>query len=62
MIRHMQRPECPFFIRFLDGEPLVEAFLALRREFLVEHRNPLGLLCTIHCDGDTRIQPALAAI
>jgi hypothetical protein len=51
-----------FFMRFLDGEPLSETFLALRREFLEEHRNPLGLLYAIHCDGDTRIQPALAAV
>jgi hypothetical protein len=51
-----------FFLRFLDGEPLAETFLTLRREFLEEHRNPLGLLYAIHCDGDTRIQPALAVV
>lgn len=50
-----------FFERFLDGEPLGEAFLALRREFLLEHRNPLGMVYGVHCDGDTRIQPALLA-
>jgi len=49
-------------LRFLDGEPLAETFLTLRREFLEEHRNPLGLLYAIHCDGDTRIQPALAVV
>jgi hypothetical protein len=48
-----------FFERFLDGEPLGEAFLALRREFLERHCNPLGLLYAVHCDGDTRIEPAL---
>jgi hypothetical protein len=50
-----------FFERFLDGAPLGEAVLELRREFLREHRNPLGLLYSVHCDGDTRIEPALAA-
>ena len=48
-----------FFERFLDGAALGDVFLALRREFLAEHGNPLGLLYTVHCDGDTRIEPAL---
>jgi len=48
-----------FFNRFLDGEPLGEAVLALRREFVERHRNPLGLLYAVHCDSDTRIDPAL---
>ena len=47
-----------FFQRFLDGDSLGEAFLALRREFLDQHGNPLGLLYAVHCDGDTQIQPA----
>ena len=51
-----------FFERFLDGEPLCETFLALRREFLDKHRNPLGLLYAVHCDGDTQIQPALTCV
>jgi CHAT domain-containing protein len=51
-----------FFERFLDGEALGEAFLDLRREFLEQHGNPLGLLYAVHCDGDTQIQPALAAV
>lgn len=50
-----------FFERFLDGEPLGETFLNLRREFLDQHGNPLGLLYAVHCDGDTQIEPALAA-
>ncbi len=50
-----------FFERFLDGEALAGAFLALRREFLEQHGNPLGLLYAVHCDGDTQIQPALSA-
>jgi hypothetical protein len=48
-----------FFERFLDGADLGETFLALRREFLDQHGNPLGLLYAVHCDGDTRIEPAL---
>lgn len=28
-------------------------------EFLDQHGNPLGLLYAVHCDGDTRIEPAL---
>jgi hypothetical protein len=49
-----------FFERFLGGAALGETFLALRREFLEAHGNPLGLLYAVHCDGDTRIEPALA--
>ena len=48
-----------FFPRFLDGEPLGALFLALRREFLDKHHNPLGLLYAVHCDGDTQVSPAL---
>ncbi|MDQ6638296.1 MAG: CHAT domain-containing protein, partial [Pseudomonadota bacterium] len=48
-----------FFERFLDGSALGETFLALRREFLASHGNPLGLLYAVHCDGDTQIEPAL---
>jgi hypothetical protein len=50
-----------FFDRFLDGEPLGEVFLALRREFLEQHGNPLGLVYAVHCDGDIKIDPALRA-
>lgn len=46
-----------FFERFLDGAALGDTFLALRREFLEQHNNPLGLLYAVHCDGDTQIQP-----
>jgi len=48
-----------FFERFLAGEPLGALFLALRREFLEQHHNPLGLLYAVHCDGDTQVYPAL---
>ncbi len=49
-----------FFEHFLKGETLGEAFLALRREFLEQHGNPLGLLYAVHSDGDTRVAPPLA--
>jgi len=48
-----------FFPRFLDGEPLGDIFLELRREFHTKHGNPLGLLYSLYCDADTRIQPGL---
>jgi hypothetical protein len=48
-----------FFDLFFDGADLGDAFLDLRRGFLTEHGNPLGLLYAVHCDGDTRIEPAL---
>jgi hypothetical protein len=48
-----------FFKRFLKGEPIGETFLALRKEFLDQHRNPLGLLYAVYCASDTVIAPAL---
>ncbi|SDD73045.1 CHAT domain-containing protein [Cupriavidus sp. YR651] len=48
-----------FFERFLAGEPLGEAVLGLRREFLEQHGNPMGLLYAVYCDADTAIRPAL---
>jgi hypothetical protein len=48
-----------FFERFLDGAEVGATFLDLRREFLDDHGNPLGLLYAVHCQGETRIQPAL---
>ena len=48
-----------FFPRFLGGEPLGELFLDLRREFVEQHGNPLGLLYNVYCDGDTQVQPGL---
>ena len=42
-----------------DGEPLGDIFLELRREFHSKHGNPLGLLYSLYCDADTRIQPGL---
>jgi hypothetical protein len=48
-----------FFPLFLDGKPLGDIFLELRREFHTKHGNPLGLLYNVYCDADTRIQPGL---
>jgi len=44
-----------FFDRFLQGEPLGEIALALRRQFYFQHHNPLGLLYALYADGDTRL-------
>ena len=48
-----------FFDRLLDGGSLGEVVLELRRQFLREHNNPLGLVYAVYCDGDTLIEPAL---
>ena len=48
-----------FFTRFLGGEPLDQAVLGLRREFVERHHNLLGLLYAVYCDGDTRIVPGV---
>jgi hypothetical protein len=50
-----------FFDRFLEGAPLGRLFLELRREFFLQHNNPLGLLYGVHCDGDTKVSPSLIA-
>ncbi|WP_258803131.1 CHAT domain-containing protein [Pseudarthrobacter sp. NS4] len=49
-----------FFDRFLDGGSLGQVFLGMRREFFEQHGNPLGLIYGVHCDGDTRVQPAMS--
>jgi hypothetical protein len=49
-----------FFDRFLAGASLGETFLELRREFLQQHRNVLGLLYAVYCDGDTQVAPSIA--
>lgn len=48
-----------FFDRFLQGEALGEIFLALRKEFVAQHHNVMGLLYALYVDGDTRIEPAV---
>ncbi|MDR6450022.1 hypothetical protein J2794_006162 [Paraburkholderia terricola] len=49
-----------FFQRFLAGEPLGDAFLGLRSDFLTKYNNPLGLLYAVYCDGDTVIDPRIS--
>jgi CHAT domain len=49
-----------FFDRFLDGAAVGATVLELRRGFLRDHGNPLGLIYAVHCDADTRVTPALA--
>ncbi|MGX1159801.1 CHAT domain-containing protein [Arthrobacter sp. SLBN-100] len=49
-----------FFDQFLEGGSLGEVFLRMRREFFEQHGNPLGLIYGIHCDGDTRVHPAMS--
>ncbi len=44
-----------FFDRLLDGESVGAAIFAVRRQFLTEHRNMLGLLYTPYCEGDTTL-------
>ena len=44
-----------FFERFFAGEPVGEIFLALRRQFVDEFGNPLGLVYALYCDADTRL-------
>jgi hypothetical protein len=48
-----------FFDRLLDGRSVGDSVHEARREFLEQHRNPLGLLYAVHCDADTRVDPAL---
>ncbi|MCG2624337.1 CHAT domain-containing protein [Arthrobacter sp. I2-34] len=51
-----------FFDMFMDGVPLGELFLKLRREMYLDHGNPLGLLYGVHCDGDTYLKPAVPSL
>jgi CHAT domain len=51
-----------FFDQFLDGGSLGQVFLRMRREFFEQHGNPLGLIYGVHCDGDTRVQPATSRL
>jgi hypothetical protein len=48
-----------FFREFLEGGELGEVMLALRRKFLDEKNNLLGLLYAVHCNGNTRVDPAV---
>ena len=48
-----------FFDGLFSGEALGRVVLDVRRRFLAEHNNPLGLLYVVHCDADTVVAPAL---
>src|SRR5690606_3850121 len=50
-----------FFDRYMQGDPLGQIFLDLRREFFFQHNNPMGLLYSLYVDADTRVEPALRA-
>ncbi|MFM0521834.1 CHAT domain-containing protein [Caballeronia jiangsuensis] len=50
-----------FFDKFLGGAALGRTFLDLRKSFLRNHNNPLGLLYAVHCDADTCIRPQVPA-
>ncbi len=50
-----------FFDELFAGTSVGALVLSLRRRFLAEHNNPLGLLYGVHCDTDTVIAPALAS-
>ena len=60
----------PALVRGRMGEALLRALPRRRRarrglprpcgaSSSTQHGNPLGLLYAVHCDGDTRIEPAL---
>jgi pimeloyl-ACP methyl ester carboxylesterase len=45
-----------FFEEFLQGEQSVgQIFLALRREYLAQYNNVLGLMYALYCNGDIRL-------
>jgi len=48
-----------FFSRVLDGVPLADAAFGLARDLVERHRNLLGLVYSLHCDGRSLIQPAI---
>ena len=49
-----------FFDELFAGKALGEVVLTLRRRFLADYNNPLGLLYGVHCDADTIIAPAIS--
>ena len=51
-----------FFDAFLEGMPLGEALLKLRRDFFKYHKNILGLVYAAHCDSDVRIDPNILPV
>ena len=51
-----------FFKQFLDGLPVGLIIHRLRRQYLHESGNPLGLLYGMYCNADTRLQSRRVAI
>ncbi|MFN8498595.1 MAG: CHAT domain-containing protein [Anaerolineae bacterium] len=52
-----------FFTEFLKGEKsLGQIFLDLRRDFYFNHKNILGLLYALYCNGDTQVVPGLELV
>lgn len=49
-----------FVTQLLDGQLVGQTMLELRQQFLHQYRNPLGLLHTMYCSGDTRVCPPLS--
>jgi hypothetical protein len=43
----------------MDGVPLADAAFELARELVERHRNLLGLVYALHCDGRSLVQPAI---
>jgi hypothetical protein len=50
-----------FFARVLAGAPLADAVFEVARDLAGQHRNLLGLLYTLHCDGRARVRPPIPA-
>jgi hypothetical protein len=48
-----------FFREFLAGKELGDVVLSLRRKFLEEKKNVMGLLYAVHCNGNTRVEPGV---
>ena len=48
-----------FFERFLAGEPVGSVVLHLRKEFLEQENNILGLLYALYVDADTHLEPGI---
>lgn len=48
-----------FFREFLNGKELGDVVLELRRHYLEKENNLMGLLYAVHCNGNTRVDPAL---
>ncbi|MEO8367128.1 MAG: CHAT domain-containing protein, partial [Pseudoxanthomonas sp.] len=44
-----------FFDELLAGKPLGQTFLDLRRRFVIDHGNPLGLLYGLHSNADVQL-------